>query len=96
MKREDVFEIFKSHQADLLERGVKNLAVFGSVARGDSNKTSDVDILVEFDRAVGLFEFVRLKLLLEEWIGRRVDLVTPDALHPALRERILMEAIYAR
>ena len=94
MKREDVFEIFKSHQVDLLERGVKNLAVFGSVARGDSSETSDVDILVEFNHAVGLFEFVRLKMLLEKWIGHRVDLVTPDALHPALRERILKGAIY--
>ena len=96
MKREEVFNIISAHQAELLDRGVKDLAVFGSVARGDSSETSDVDILVEFNRAVGLFEFVRLKMLLEKWIGCRVDLVTLDAIHPALRERILKEAIYVR
>lgn len=96
MKREEIFSILSAHQAELLDRGVKDLAVFGSVARGDSSETSDVDILVEFNRAVGLFEFVRLKMLLEKWIGCRVDLVTPDAFHPALRERILKEAIYIR
>jgi uncharacterized protein len=58
--------------------------------------TSDVDILVEFNRLVGLFEFVRLKMLLEELLNRKVDLVTPDALHPALRDRILSEAILVR
>lgn len=94
MKREELFSILSAHQAELLDRGVKDLAVFGSVARGDSSETSDVDILVEFNHAVGLFEFVRLKMLLEKWIGHRVDLVTPDALHPALRERILKGAIY--
>lgn len=96
MKREAIFSIFSAHQAELLERGGKALAVFGSVARGDSNEFSDVDILVEFNRPVGLFEFVRLKQLLENWIGCQVDLVTPDAIHPALRERILKEAIYVR
>jgi hypothetical protein len=96
MKCEEVFAIFRSHQADLNQQGVKDMAVFGSVARGDSSPNSDVDILVEFNRPVGLFEFVRLKMLLEEWVGCRVDLVTPDALHPALRDRILAEAIYVR
>ena len=96
MKRNEIFVIISAHQADLRERGVKNLAVFGSVARGDSSESSDVDVLVEFNRPVGLFEFVRLKLLLEDWVGGQVDLVTPDAIHPALRERILKEAIYVR
>ena len=96
MKRNEIFVIISAHQADLRERGVKNLAVFGSVARSDSSESSDVDVLVEFNRPVGLFEFVRLKLLLEDWVGGQVDLVTPDAIHPALRERILKEAIYVR
>lgn len=93
---EEVFSILQVNQAGLSQRGVKDIAVFGSVARGTAALNSDVDILVEFNRPIGLFEFVRLKMLLEEWLGRRVDLVTPDALHPALRERILSEAIYVR
>ena len=86
--------ILKAHQADLNQRGVKSLAVFGSVARGDATESSDLDVLVEFDRPVGLFEFIRLKYYLEELTHQRVDLVTPDALHPALREAILGEAVY--
>ena len=96
MKFEEVSAIFRAHEADLTQRGVKDIAIFGSVARGGSSLNSDVDILVEFSCPVGLFEFVRLKILLEEWLGCRVDLVTPDALHPVLRERILDEAIYVR
>ena len=80
----------------MVQLGVKSLALFGSTARNEATSTSDVDILVEFDRSVGLFEFVRLKLLLEEMLNRKVDLVTPDAIHPALRDRILSEAIYVR
>ena len=96
MKLQDISAIFVNHEVELIQRGVKELAIFGSVARGDSSPHSDVDILVEFDRPIGLFEFIRLKILLEEWLGCQVDLATPDALHPAMRERILNEAIYVR
>jgi hypothetical protein len=96
MNLETVFSILHEHQADLKCQGVKTLAVFGSVARGDSSLTSDLDILVEFDRPVGLFEFIHLKYDLERFTGCRVDLVTLDALHPALRDHILEEAVYVR
>lgn len=96
MRRESVFSILNSHQEELQTHGVKSLALFGSVARGDDSTFSDIDILVEFNRPVGLFEFVRLKLTLESWLNCRVDLVTPDALHPVLRQRILEEAIHIR
>ncbi|MBK9713413.1 MAG: nucleotidyltransferase family protein [Kouleothrix sp.] len=75
--------------------GVSSLAVFGSVAREEAGAESDVDILVEFGQPVGLFEFVRLQQRLEALLGRRVDLVTPDALRPTMRDRILHEAIDA-
>ena len=94
--REEIFSIFRSQEEELVHRGVEKIAVFGSVARGEATSSSDVDILVEFNRPVGLFEFVRLKMVLEEWLGCQVDLVTPDALHPMLRDRILEEAIYVR
>jgi hypothetical protein len=84
----------KRHQADLHQRGVKSLAVFGSLARGEATPASDIDVLVEFDRPVGLFEFIRLKMYLEELTGRQVDLVTPDALRPAMLAEILREAIH--
>jgi len=56
---------------------------------------SDVDILVEFAKPIGLFEFVRLKIYLEKLLQRKVDLVTPDALKERMREQILKEAIRA-
>ncbi len=70
------------------------MAVFGSVARSEANPASDLDALVEFSRLVGLFEFIRLKYYLEELTHCWVDLVTDDALGPALRERILSEAVH--
>ena len=94
MNRDKVFAILRERQPELHSQGVKSLAVFGSVARGDSSVVSDVDILVEFNQEVGLFEFIRLKLDLEQWIGCQVDLVTPDALRPELRQQILDDAIY--
>ena len=74
-----VSQLFKDHHDDLHQRGVKSLAVFGSVARGEANQASDIDMLVEFERPVGLFEFIRLKYYLESLTDCRVDLVTPDA-----------------
>ena len=75
--------------------GVKSLAVFGSVARDEARQDSDVDILIEFSKPVGLFDFVAVKDYLEELIGRPVDLVTPDAIRPSMKEEILSEAVYA-
>jgi len=63
------------------------------VARGEATDRSDIDLLVEFNQPIGLFEFFRLKYYLETLIGSKVDLVTPDALHPALRDSILNEAV---
>lgn len=94
MNLKTVSTLLKRNQANLHEHGVKSLAVFGSLARGEATPESDIDILVEFDRPVGLFEFIRLRLYLENLIGRRVDLVTPDAIRPAMRADILSEAIH--
>ncbi len=85
--------LLHKHKSDLDQFAVKSLAVFGSVARGEATDRSDIDLLVEFNQPIGLFEFIRLKYYLETLIGSKVDLVTPDALHPALRDSILNEAV---
>jgi hypothetical protein len=93
MNIHSVSQLLHNHQADLDQFAVKSLAVFGSVARGEATDRSDIDLLVEFNQPIGLFEFIRLKYFLENLIGSKVDLVTPDALHPALRDSILNEAV---
>ena len=74
---------------------VRSLSVFGSVARGEAGRGSDVDLLVEFSEPVGLFEFARLKRFLEQVLETRVDLVTPAALRASMRESVLREAVRA-
>ena len=95
-ERERILRALTEHREHVRERfGVRSLALFGSIVRGEARSDSDVDLLVEFERPIGLFEFVRLKLYLEEVLGRPVDLVTPEAVRPALRERVVKEAVRA-
>jgi len=75
--------------------GVAEVSLFGSFARDEARDDSDVDLLVEFKRPIGMFEFVRLQRELGDRIGRRVELVTRAALKPQLRDRILAEAVIA-
>jgi predicted nucleotidyltransferase len=94
MKREDVVRILKAHQSELRKQyGVKSLALFGSVAREEAQPDSDVDLLVEFDRPVGLFAFIGLQQYLEAQLGRKVDLGTLRSLKPRLKASVLQEAI---
>ena len=95
MQRDEILALLKSHRRELKKFGVHSLSRFGSIARNQARKNSDIDILVDFEKPVGLFEFVRLKLYLEEVLGRKVDLVTPEALRKELRDAILREAIRA-
>lgn len=73
--------------------GVAEVSLFGSFACDEAREDSDVDLLVEFKRPIGMFEFVRLQRKPAEHIGRRVELVTPAALKPQFRDRILAEAV---
>ncbi len=76
------------------EYNVQRIGVFGSFARGDQTRTSDIDILVELDPVIGLFQFVRLEHQLEELLGRDVDLVTPPALKAPIRDTVLQQVVY--
>lgn len=95
MQRENALNILRRHRDELQQFGVKSIAVFGSMVREEARPDSDIDILVEFDRPIGLLAFLRLQHRLEDLLGRRVDLVTPAALKRQLRDRILKEAVYA-
>ena len=82
----------KSKIIPVLKRNdIKRAAIFGSFVRGEQKKDSDIDILVEFDGKKSLLDLAGLKIELEEILGRKVDVLTYNSLHPLLRDRILQE-----
>ncbi len=93
---EEILETLRQHKTELAERyGVREMAVFGSYARGEAGPESDLDILVEFTDPPGLIGFIRLENELSELLGVRVELVTRQALKRHIGERILDEAVPA-
>ncbi len=86
-------KIAHSIESTLKKYHPSSVGVFGSFARGTANKNSDLDILVSFKKPVGLIVLSGLKIELEEKLGKEVDLLTPNALHPRLREQILAEQV---
>lgn len=95
MTRDEAISRLATSQPELSDLGVRSLSLFGSVARNEATEGSDVDLLVDFDRPVGLFHFFRVQNRLEEILGCRVDLVMRDAVKRQLRERIFAEAVRA-
>jgi hypothetical protein len=96
MKRVDELKkILQNNKAVLKdEYGVIEIGLFGSYIKGNQKEASDVDILVEFEKAIDLFKFVHLKNHLSDLLGVNVDLVTKKALKPKIGERILRETVY--
>jgi len=75
----------------LRRQGVLRAALFGSMVRGDAKKKSDIDILVRFSRRKSLLDLVRLQFILEDKLGKKVDLLTYDSIDPLLKDIILKE-----
>ena len=73
--------------------GVKRAGIFGSLVRGEADKDSDIDILVEFEKGRTLLDLAGLEIELEEKLGKKVDVLTYQSLHPLLKDRILREQI---
>jgi uncharacterized protein len=94
--KSELFELFRTQNAKLRHYGVKRLGVFGSFARGEAKQDSDVDILVEFQPNCKSFDnFMELGFFLEEILGRKVELLTPESLSPYIGPHILSEVEYA-
>ena len=94
MKQDAIVQILKQNHAELTKQfGVKSLLLFGSVARNEATATSDVDLLVEFNRPVGYFGLFALQDYLEKLLGCSVGLGTPNSLKPYIRERVMGELI---
>jgi predicted nucleotidyltransferase len=91
---EELKETLIQHKEVLKKKfKVKNIAIFGSYVRGEQNQESDIDILVEFQEPVG-FLFIHLADYLEEILGARVDLLTPDAIKPNRQRYIMEDLVY--
>ena len=85
-KREDILRI-------ATRRGASNVRVFGSVARGEADAESDIDLLVDVEPGRTLFDLSELLLDLQELLGHNVDIVTEKGLHSRIRQRVLKEAV---
>lgn len=74
--------------------GVSEIGVFGSFVRGEEKETSDIDVLVDFDRNVSLFDIMELQWFLEEVFNRKVDVAPRDSLRKYIGQHILEEVQY--
>jgi predicted nucleotidyltransferase len=75
------------------KHGARNVRVFGSVARGEADEQSDIDLLVEFDPGRSLLDHAALWLDLQDLLGCKVDVLSDRGIKPRIRERVLWEAI---
>ncbi len=85
-KHDEILRIAARH-------GAKNIRVFGSVARGDADAASDVDVLVDMEPGRSLLDMGGLLMDLQDLLGCSVDVVTERGLRPRIRDRVLKEAV---
>jgi hypothetical protein len=94
MRRQQAIAALRGYLPELKRNfGVRRIALFGSTARDEGREDSDVDLLVHFEVGPTFDSFMGLKLFLEDHLGRRVDLVTPEGLKPRLRPIVEREAV---
>ncbi len=93
----DFLQVLRENEKEIKKRfGVAKIGIFGSTARGEANRDSDIDILVEFEEGKKTFDnFMDLAFFLEGIFGRKVDLLTPLGLHPYLRPYVEREVVWS-
>ncbi len=89
--------LIEQHRDQILtlarRRGIENVRIFGSMARDDADESSDADLLVSIPRDKSALELGGLLVEIQSLLHRRVDVVSDRGLHPALRDRVLAEAV---
>ena len=93
----NVLGILRAHESELRQLGLCHAAAFGSVARGEAGAGSDIDVLVELDgdKPMGIFEYSRVKIYIDELLNGASDVVNRKTLKPLLRDSILRDAVNA-
>lgn len=91
--RERALQILKANRDALGRFGVKSLALFGSVARGEERPGSDLDFVVEFEGTATYDRYADLKFFLEDILAHKVDLVVKGALRPRMLRRVERDAV---
>ena len=93
--KEKLILLLEQHKEDILAFGVKRMGVFGSFSRNDINQNSDVDFVVEFVEGRKSYDnFIGLAYFLEDLLGRKIELVTPQSLSPYIGPKIMKEVEY--
>lgn len=85
-KRDLIFKVANKH-------GIKNIRVFGSVARREDVPESDLDLLVDFEKGRSLFDLIRFKQEIEDLLNVKIDVVTEKSIHWSIKEAVLNESI---
>jgi predicted nucleotidyltransferase len=91
MTKEDIKRVLLKNKNILKKYKVNKIGIFGSFATDKMKKKSDVDLLVEFDDMIDLFDFVHLNDEIQQILKSKVDLVTPDTIKPYIKPKILKE-----
>ena len=91
MNKEEIKRALVANRKILRKYKVSKVGIFGSYTKDKAKKKSDVDLLVEFEEIIDLFDFVHLTNEVEKVLKTRVDLATPDAIKPYIRPRIMKE-----
>ncbi|MHA1519146.1 MAG: nucleotidyltransferase family protein [Promethearchaeota archaeon] len=86
-------EVKKQLVPILVQHQIQKASIFGSLARGETTESSDVDILIELAEDASLLDFIGIKFDIEEKLGLCIDLVEYSALKPALKNQILKEQV---
>ena len=95
MNQKTVLKIVKESKKELAKLGVIKIGIFGSFAKGNFTKDSDIDILVEIEKSKKtLHNFLEIKRYLERKLQRKIDLVTPEALKKYIKKEILETVLY--
>jgi len=94
-EKDDIIRQIREMRQELRERyHVSRIGIFGSFSQGRQTERSDLDLMVEFERPIGMLAFVHLRDDISQRLGLKIDLVTPDGLHPLIREAVMREVIY--